>query len=136
MTNGRPGVFCGTSVFVLGLLMLGLPARAAETGATKIDAAKIDAAYVGTWQYPGHTVWITIKPDGQAFQCRVDTDGTTVYRANGLVKANRVKWDLLWGEETITARPPGAIVLKGKYGTFHYITALDAEAEICRDGRE
>lgn len=111
------------------LLFLGAPLHAADA-----PAAKIDTAFVGTWQYPGHTVWITIKPDGKAFQCRVDQDGTTAYRANGLVKGDRVKWDLLWGEDKISARPPGAIVLKGKYGTFHYITALDPEAEVCRNG--
>ncbi|MBP7252283.1 MAG: hypothetical protein KBA75_02220 [Alphaproteobacteria bacterium] len=115
------------------LLLLALPAQATETSVPSIGAGKIDTAYVGTWQYPGHTVWITIKPDGKAFQCRVDKDGTTVYRANGVVKGDKVKWDLLWGEDKITARPPGAIVLKGKYGTFHYITALDAEADVCRD---
>lgn len=124
-------IVCGALV-----LMSCAPVWAAEASAPTTDKVTINKAYVGTWQYPGHTVWITIKPDGKAFQCRVDTDGTTVYRANGAVKGDRIKWDIMWGEDKITLRPPGAIVLKGKYGTFHYITALEPEAEVCRNASE
>lgn len=117
-------------VLLLGLA-LPLIATAAES------SAKVNPALVGTWQYPGHTVWITIRPDGKAFQCRVDQDGFTVYRATGKVVSgsdgDRVIWDALWGKDKITARPPGAIVLQGKHGMFHYITALDSEAVVCRE---
>lgn len=122
---------------ILGLLtgVALLPAVAQAEASTKINPA-----IVGAWQYPGHTVWITIRPDGKAFQCRVDQDGFTVYRANGKVVSgsdgDSVIWDALWGKDKITARPPGAIVLQGKHGTFHYITALDGEAAVCRQNED
>lgn len=107
------------------------PAQAAPAKTDAKAAPKIDPAYVGLWQYPGHTVWIEIKADGNATQCRIDKGDPTVYQARGKVTGDRIKWDTLWGTDHIKALA-GAIVLQGKYGIFHYVTASDPVAEACQ----
>ncbi len=127
-------LFLAMLVAVSCVLPVKVGAEDLAAGKTAAKAApKIDPAYVGLWQYPGHTVWIEIKADGSATQCRIDKGDANIYRATGKVTGDKIVWNTLWGTDRIKALP-GAIVLQGKYGTFHYVTALDAEDESCKDG--
>jgi hypothetical protein len=89
----------------------------------KVTEASNDAdvlkSVVGLWTFPDKQVWIQVRPDGSALQCRIDPNGT-VYLSKGTFRAPDVlAWEKNWGDDKVV---PGkdAITLTGKFGAFTY----------------
>jgi hypothetical protein len=78
-----------------------------------------DGSFVGLWQFPDRTVWIKITEEGQAFQCRIDKDGTVYRSAGTIIGGDQIYWQENWGIDSIT-REANRIALDGKYGKFEY----------------
>lgn len=87
--------------------------------------------FSGLWQFPNTGVWIDIRPDGKAFQCRIDTDYKTTYTSSGLVTGNTVEWQNIWGTEKID-RKDHSLVLDGKFGKFSFVRSRLPMAVICQ----
>jgi hypothetical protein len=74
---------------------------------------------VGLWKFPDRQVWIQVRQDGSALQCRIDPNGT-VYLSKGSFRAPDVlAWEKNWGDDKVV-RVKDAISLSGKFGTFTY----------------
>jgi hypothetical protein len=94
-------------------------ARREEAGAPPpSDLAQL----VGTWQFPGYEVWVQIREDGSALQCRVG-DGT-IYASRGRVlPPASVAWNQkLWGVERLK-REGETLVFSGVQGTRTFVGA-------------
>jgi hypothetical protein len=86
-----------------------------------VDAPKSDVptSLVGLWTFPDKQVWIVVRPDGSATQCRIDPNGT-VYLSKGAFRApDTLAWEKIWGDDKV-ASAKDAITLTGKYGSFTY----------------
>jgi acid stress chaperone HdeB len=80
------------------------------------DALK---SVVGVWTFGEKQVWIVVRPDGSATQCRVAPDGS-VYFSKGAFRApNILAWEKIWGDDQVV-REKDAIKLTGKFGSFSY----------------
>jgi HdeA/HdeB family len=89
----------------------------------KVTEASNDAdvlkSVVGLWTFPDKQVWIQVRPDGSALQCRIDPNGT-VYLSKGTFRAPDVlAWEKNWGDDKVV-RDKDAITLTGKFGAFTY----------------
>jgi acid stress chaperone HdeB len=74
---------------------------------------------VGTWTFENKQVWVVVRPDGSAMQCRIGPDGA-VYFARGTFRApDTLAWEKIWGDDKVV-RDKDAISLTGKFGTFKY----------------
>ena len=86
-----------------------------------VDVPKSDVpkSLVGLWTFPDKQVWIVVRPDGSAIQCRIDPNGT-VYFSNGTFRApDTLAWEKIWGDDKV-ASTKDAITLTGQYGSFTY----------------
>ncbi len=74
---------------------------------------------VGMWTFQDKQVWVVVKQDGSAVQCRIGPDGA-VYFSKGLFRApNVLAWDKIWGNDE-AAREKDTMTLTGKFGSFAY----------------
>ncbi len=73
----------------------------------------------GLWQFGQNAAWVQISLDGAAFQCRIAPDGTVYTSKGSFVATNAIHWQQIWGIDQVSL-PAGALVLKGRYGTFEY----------------
>jgi len=74
---------------------------------------------VGNWTFEDKQVWVVVRPDGSAVQCRIGPDGA-VYSSRGTFRApDTLAWEKIWGDDKV-ARDKDAITLTGKFGTFKY----------------
>jgi len=84
-----------------------------------VDAPEGLKSFVGTWTFQDKQVWVVVKSDGSAIQCRVGPDGT-VYFSKGAFRApSTLAWDKIWGNDEAT-REKDTITLTGKFGSFSY----------------
>ncbi len=74
---------------------------------------------VGTWQFPERQVWIQLNSDGQAFQCRIDMNGSVISSRGELHRDNTIRWQRVWEPDRIR-RDGDTIYLKGTYGDFGF----------------
>jgi HdeA/HdeB family len=86
---------------------------------------------VGLWTFPGKQVWIDVRQDGSAIQCRIDPSGI-VYLSKGTFRApDTLSWEKLWGDDKV-ANEKGAITLTGQFGSFIYKSdASGRPSELC-----
>jgi hypothetical protein len=83
------------------------------------DGADALKTIVGLWTFPDKQVWIVVREDGSAIQCRIDPSGT-VYFSKGTFRApDTLAWEKLWGDDKVV-REQDAITLTGKFGKFTY----------------
>ena len=76
------------------------------------DALK---SVVGVWTFGEKQVWIVVRPDGSATQCRVAPDGS-VYFSKGAFRApNILAWEKIWGDDQVV-REKDAIKLTENSG--------------------
>ena len=102
----------GIRIVVAVVAMSMPPAFSADSS----DALK---SVVGVWTFPDTKVWIVVRQDGSATQCRIAPDGT-VYFSNGAFRAPDIlAWEKTWGDYKVV-REKYAIKLTGKFGTFSY----------------
>ena len=70
------------------------------------------------WTFPDKQVWIVVREDGTAIQCRIDPSGT-VYFSKGTFRApDTLAWEKLWGDDKVV-REQDAITLTGKFGKVY-----------------
>jgi len=82
------------------------------------------ASLVGLWQFRDNTVWISIEPDGAAFQCRIAPGGTVFKSGGRFVSPQTIQWKTIWGTEEATLKFDH-LVLHGKWGDFaHHRTTV------------
>jgi hypothetical protein len=90
------------------------------------DGADALKTIVGLWTFPDKQVWISVRQDGSAIQCRIDPSGT-VYVAKGTFRApDTLAWEKIWGDDKVV-RELDAIKLTGKFGTFTYKADADGK---------
>lgn len=87
--------------------------------------------FSGLWQFPNRTVWIDIRQNGTAFQCRIDTDHKTTYISSGKIISDTIEWQEIWGAEKIS-REGRFLVVNGKFGKYSYIPAISPISAICQ----
>jgi hypothetical protein len=105
----------GIRVIATVIAMSISPAFAADA-ADNSDPLK---SVVGVWTYPDKQVWIVVRQDGSATQCRIGPDGA-VYFSKGAFRApNILAWEKNWGDDQVV-REKDAITLTGKFGSFSY----------------
>ena len=76
------------------------------------DALK---SVVGVWTFGEKQVWIVVRPDGAATQCRIAPDGS-VYFSKGAFRApNILAWEKIWGDDQVV-REKDAIKLTENSG--------------------
>lgn len=97
-------------------------------------ASRLDAI-VGTWQFPGKEVWIQVKKDGTAFQCRVDRDNTLIVSRGQFQSPDLIVWDAHWGTERVEYAA-GAMTIHSKARSFRYIRARDSMTRECERKRD
>lgn len=85
---------------------------------------------VGLWQFPDRGVWIQVKPDGSAFQCRYAPSGTLFKSEGRFVAPDAIEWQDIWGKDQVSVAD-GMLTLSGKWGTFAYGVAKDPMYERC-----
>jgi acid stress chaperone HdeB len=106
------GTYCGKN-----------PTHGVMTALDKVSDASYSSdalkSLVGVWTFPDTKVWIVVRPDGSATQCRIAPDGT-VYFSKGTFRAPDIlAWEKTWGDDK-AIREKDAIKLTGKFGTFSY----------------
>jgi hypothetical protein len=86
-----------------------------------VDAPKSDVptSLVGLWTFPDKQVWIVVRPDGSATQCRIDPNGTVYFSKGAFHAPDTLAWEKIWGDDKV-ASAKDAITLTGKYGSFSY----------------
>ena len=86
-----------------------------------VDAPKSDVptSLVGLWTFPDKQVWIVVRPDGSATQCRIDPNGTVYFSKGAFHAPDTLAWEKIWGDDKV-ASANDAITLTGKYGSFSY----------------
>jgi hypothetical protein len=93
--------------------------RALDKVSDAADDTDMLKSVVGLWTYGEKQVWIAVRPDGSATQCRIAPDGS-VYFSKGAFRApNILAWEKIWGDDQV-AREKDAIKLTGKFGSFSY----------------
>jgi acid stress chaperone HdeB len=93
--------------------------RALDKVSDADDDSDVLRSVVGLWTYGDKQVWIMVRPDGSATQCRVAPDGA-VYFSKGAFRApNILAWEKIWGDDQVV-REKDAIKLTGKFGSFSY----------------
>ena len=106
------GAYCGQN-----------PTHGVMTALDKVsdasDSSDALKSVVGVWTFPDTKVWIVVRQDGSATQCRIAPDGT-VYFSKGAFRAPDIlAWEKTWGDDKVV-REKDAIKLTGKFGTFSY----------------
>ncbi len=93
--------------------------RALDKVSDADDDSDVLKSVVGLWTYGDKQVWIAVRPDGSATQCRIAPDGS-VYFSKGAFRApNILAWEKIWGDDQVV-REKDAIKLTGKFGSFSY----------------
>jgi hypothetical protein len=69
---------------------------------------------VGLWQFPQKAVWIEIKPNGSAFQCRLAGESTVIVGRGTFHAPGAIAWDNAWGTEQIDFRAGELVVHANK----------------------
>jgi acid stress chaperone HdeB len=99
------------------------PTHAVMTALDKVSEAADDPdvlkSIVGLWTYPGKEVWIRVRQDGSATQCRIGPDGTLYFSTGAFRAPNVLAWEKNWGEDKVV-REKDTITLTGKFGAFSY----------------
>jgi len=86
--------------------------------------------FVGVWEFDHKAQWIKITEAGQAFQCRIDQEGT-VFRSEGvLIKGNQIVWQDIWGVYSIQ-RDPLSIVVNSNGKVTKYDIAHTLMESVC-----
>jgi len=106
------GTYCGQN-----------PTHGVMRALDKVSDADDDSdtlkSVVGVWTFGEKQVWIVVRPDGSATQCRIAPDGS-VYFSKGAFRApNILAWEKIWGDDRVM-REKDAIKLTGKFGSFSY----------------
>ena len=106
------GTYCGQN-----------PTHGVMRALDKVSDADDDSdtlkSVVGVWTFGEKQVWIVVRPDGAATQCRIAPDGS-VYFSKGAFRApNILAWEKIWGDDQVV-REKDAIKLTGKFGSFSY----------------
>jgi len=106
------GTYCGQN-----------PTQGVMRALDKVSDADDDSdalkSVVGVWTFGEKQVWIVVRPDGAATQCRIAPDGS-VYFSKGAFRApNILAWEKIWGDDQVV-REKDAIKLTGKFGSFSY----------------
>jgi hypothetical protein len=73
----------------------------------------------GTWTFEDKQVWVVVRPDGSAMQCRIGPDGAVYFSRGTFRPPDTLAWDKIWGDDKVV-RDRDAITLTGKFGTFKY----------------
>jgi acid stress chaperone HdeB len=81
-----------------------------------LDALK---SLVGTWTFEDKQVWIVVRPDGSAMQCRIGPDGAVYYSKGSFRAPDTLAWEKIWGDDKV-AHDKDAITLTGKFGSFSF----------------
>ena len=77
--------------------------RALDKVSDADDDADVLKSVVGLWTYGDKQVWIAVRPDGSATQCRIAPDGS-VYFSKGAFRApNILAWEKIWGDDQVVA---------------------------------
>jgi acid stress chaperone HdeB len=93
--------------------------RALDKVSDADDDTEVLKSVVGLWTYGDKQVWIAVRPDGSATQCRIAPDGS-VYFSKGAFRAPNIHaWEKIWGDDQVV-REKDAIKLTGKFGSFSY----------------
>jgi acid stress chaperone HdeB len=93
--------------------------RALDKVSDAADDSDALKSVVGVWTFGEKQVWIVVRPDGSATQCRIAPDGS-VYFSKGAFRApNTLAWEKIWGDDQVV-REKDAIKLTGKFGSFSY----------------
>jgi tetratricopeptide (TPR) repeat protein len=85
---------------------------------------------VGTWQYPDKGVWIVVRPDGSAAQCRIGPQSQVYFSKGSFHAPNVIDWQDIWGNDQVTRSGDG-ITLTGKNGPFSYVHATSQPSDRC-----
>ena len=89
----------------------------------------------GLWQFAENNVWIQIDEQGASYQCRIGREGT-VFSASGIfVSPNSIKWQNIWGTDTVTLTS-GTMTLKGRFGEFEHHRASKPMSPACLPMRQ
>jgi hypothetical protein len=80
------------------------------------DALK---SLVGTWTFEDKQVWIVVRPDGSAMQCRIGPDGAVYYSKGAFRSPDMLAWEKIWGDDKV-AQDKDVITLTGKFGSFSF----------------
>jgi acid stress chaperone HdeB len=106
------GTYCGTN-----------PTHGVMTALDKVsdasDRSDVLKSLVGVWTFPDTKVWIVVKQDGSATQCRIAPDGTVFFSKGTFRAPGALAWEKNWGDDKVV-REKDAIKLTGKFGTFSY----------------
>jgi len=102
----------------------------AVSSALQAADTKPPASLVGLWQFRDNTVWISIDPDGGAYQCRV-APGGTVFKSEGhFVPPQSIQWKTMWDTDEVTLKFDH-LTLHGKWGDFTYHRSTGAMGSPC-----
>jgi acid stress chaperone HdeB len=83
------------------------------------DGADALKSLVGVWTFEDKQVWIVVRLDGSAMQCRIGPDGA-VYFSKGIFRAPDIlAWEKNWGDDKVV-HDKDAITLTGKFGSFSF----------------
>jgi hypothetical protein len=85
---------------------------------------------VGPWQFPDRSVWVEIKADGSAFQCRRAPSGTIYTSKGSFVPPDMIVWLDIWGTDKVS-RVGETITLTGKWGSFSYGKPTEPMSDQC-----
>ena len=83
------------------------------------DESDVLKSIVGQWTFPGKEVWIVVRQDGSATQCRIGPGGAVYFSKGAFRPPNVLAWEKNWGDDQ-AAREKDAITLTGKFGSFSY----------------
>jgi hypothetical protein len=77
-------------------------------------------ALVGLWQLPHTAVWIHIKDDGSAFECRRGASGQLCVAHGHFSPPDSIDWDTCWGTEKIEYSP-GVLTIHSNGHAFAFV---------------
>jgi acid stress chaperone HdeB len=80
------------------------------------DALK---SLVGVWTFEDKQVWVVIRPDGSAMQCRIGPDGAVFFSTGTFRAPDVLAWEKIWGDDKVS-HDKDAITLTGKFGSFSF----------------
>jgi hypothetical protein len=89
----------------------------------------------GLWQFEELNVWIQIDEKGAAYQCRIGREGTVFSGSGVFVSPNSIKWENIWGTETVTLTSE-TMTLKGRFGEFKHHRASRPMSPACLPMRQ
>jgi len=93
------------------------------------------ASISGLWQFEDKNVWIQIDERGASYQCRIGREGTVFSGSGIFVSPNSIKWQNIWGTDTVTLTS-GTMTLKGRFGEFKHHRASQPMSPACLPMRQ